>query len=365
MADIKAASTPQKFTFGGLSLYGKVLSFSGRGPRRYVLHESGKRKAGIAEDMGQGSNHLTVRLQWDGPTCAADYAAVKASFEKTPIALLVHPIHGRWQAFCTGPSDDVNYSQALDLISVNVEFIETETPATTPIDTPDVGTQSQIATASLTKMQQATAVYMGAVAMSQALQNKAIAVIQSTIADVESLDAPIDTMTETLTTTSGVVSSIMGSIFAIQAKGNAFATAVQAYLDMASDVYSGSDTTATAATSDQVALLLGACQSAAQVLQDTLIATSPTPAGAAEAVGALLESLADCLVLADSIAADRPPVINWTVPALMGIMRAAQLSAPKGSTIGVEARAVAILKLNRIPNPAAIRAGVVLRVPSQ
>src|SRR5665213_2726999 len=99
------SNAPQLFHFGTNYLSGNIVSFNGTAKRRHASHNFLKRKGAYVEDMEREQYRLTVRLVFTGPTCSSDYQNFKDSVDKTPTALLVHPISGKWVAFCEGPDE--------------------------------------------------------------------------------------------------------------------------------------------------------------------------------------------------------------------------------------------------------------------
>jgi prophage DNA circulation protein len=364
MAGPTYAATPQAFSWQGRLLQGYLLSFSGSSPRRVAAHEFLKRDGARQEDMGRGPRRLEVQLIFTGPTCAKDAAEFSTAAHADPVGSLVHPTAGQWLSFCTGPQYEVDFARAIDEIRLRVAFVETQTDAavTAAIDTPNVASAAQQATSALAKVDSALATFAGALALAraQAAVGQAMGAVDRVLDAVDTLAAPLDTVRGMLASIVGEASSVMGAIEGIAAQWNALSQDAQAYVDAASDVFSGDDTAAGSAA--QADSLLGTAEASALALEASLLASTPTAAGAADAVGAVEEALAACFVLADALAAARPPTILYTVPALVDVMTLAQQRY--GATTA-RARASDILGLNRIPNPAAIPAGTQLLIPSR
>lgn len=359
MADPKYPAAPQEFSFGGRRLVGQLLSWSGQSQRRHVVHEFPKRAGAIVEDMQRGPRRLEVRLVFLGDSCAKDFADFERAVDSNPKGLLVHPIAGKWQAFCGGPSNQVNFATAINQIDATVSFVETTLDATIQKETPDVATAAQNATAQQTKFQATCSKMMGELAKAQTFVASSLAKIDTALALVDTLEAPLDFMSETITALAGVSQQAIGAVLSIQAKGNALSTAVTNYVTGATDLFNGGDVPA--AQADQTATLLGVVLTASDDLTEALIAGSTTPAGAGEAVGDTEEMASYSLVLAEALKAARPPEILITVTELTDLVSLCVKRYP----VDPLARASDILGLNRILNPAAIPAGTRLRAPSR
>lgn len=359
MADLVSPATPQKFSFDSRDLFGFMVSFSGNNQRRHVVHEFLNRRGARIEDKEQAPIRLELQLEFLGDSCAKDYQAFKAAVAKKPTGLLVHPIAGRFNAFCLGPNESVNYSVALNEIRVQCAWIENELDGTTPRDVPDIGTQAQVATAWKTQMNKAIAAYMGAVALVDSKVGEVQSVIQAAVDSIDTLDDPIEGVRGAISGAVGVSSQVAGKLTAIQSKADVLSQTIDDYVSSATDLYNGADIQAGAA--DAADTLLGAVQAAAAESTAILIANSPSPAGAAEAVGNVEETAAACLLLGEAVIAARPPVIVYTVPELMNLVVLTQRRYGKNAA----ARADDIIGLNHIANPAAIPAGTRLRIPSR
>lgn len=366
MADPVYSAAPQVFSFRGRKLSGFLIGWSGQSPRRHVIHEFPKRRGARVEDMADGPRRMDVRLVFLGPqksgdqaNPAKDFADFEAFIRENPRGLLVHPVAGKWQAFCAGPAHSVSFDQAVDRIEVPVTFIESELDAAAPKDVPDVATAAQNATAQQSKFQSTTATFMGALGKAQAFTSQAIAQIDSALAVVDTVTAPMDLMASTITATGGVAQSAIGKILSIQRKGNVLVSSVTNYINAATDVFNGADTPA--GSSDATSTLLGVVQTTAEDLNQEQIAASPSPAGAGDAVGDVEEMVSLSLVLKEALQAARPPEIIITVPELTDLVSL----CVKRYKVNPLARASDIMGLNRITNPAAIPAGTRLRAPSR
>lgn len=365
MADPNYPAIPQGFTFQHRDLKGRIVSFTGQKRRRFVVHEFPKRKGARVEDMDRSPQRLEVKLVFTGDNCAREYADFTASVDENPYGLIVHPIAGKWQAFCEGPLEDVDLNRAVDLIEVRVAWTETELDAAVARDVPDVATATQEVTAQQSAYQQAVGAFMGALAKAEETRGKALAAIDSALGQLDAVTAPVDFMRDSVVAVSTAQSTVIGKVLAIQAKANLLTEDVTNLADATTDLFAGGEVAA--AIADNVDTLLGIVQQHAEDLQGELIADSPTPAGAADAVGAIDELVAACLTLSDAIAVARPPTIEWTVTKLTDVISLAQQIRDQA---GSQARSVMsfasdIMALNRIPNPAAILPGTVLLVPTE
>ena len=362
MPDPQYPSIPQAFTFRGRDLKGRLLSYAGKGTRRYATHEFLKRKGARIEDMERGPRRLDVRLVWTGDNCAREYQDFIADVDDNPYGLLVHPTAGRWQAFCEGPQDEVDLSRAVDMIEARVSWIETELDAAVARETQDVATATQEVSAQQSAQQMAVATFMGALAKAETTEARALAALDTALDTLDTVTAPVDFMRDSVVAVSTAQSTVVGKVLGIQTAANLLTQDVQNLVDSTTDLFAGGEVAA--ATADNIATLIGTVQQHAEDLNDTLMAAAVTPAGAADAVGATDELLASCLSLSDALEAARPPTKSYTVPALTDVISLAQLlRADSTSARNVLAFASDILNLNRIANPAAIPAGTVLLVP--
>jgi prophage DNA circulation protein len=358
---VAADSAPQAFTYAGRDLTGKLIRFNGATQRDHVDHRFLKRDGGRTEDMVRRPRRLEVDLEFTGRTCAHDYQDFEDFCDSNPTGLLVHPIAGRYQAFCEGPGYDVDFARALDEIHVRVVWVETELDASLPPapDTPPPATAAQSATSLLAQAEQAVANAMGQIAKGQGILAQYQAQLDAVLATVSSLSSPVDAVLAVLQQTLGEASSIVGTVSLIATKMNLLSQDTSNFIDAMNDLYAGSDTAPGSAL--QGASLLGTVQSDADATEDALNAGAATPAGAAEAIGAVEESLAACYVLANAVQAARPPTIVHTVALLTDVVTLAQelygQNAPQ--------RALDIMALNHIPNPAAIPSGTRLLVPTR
>lgn len=359
MADLVIASAPQAFTFGGRELVGRLVSFTGQTKRRSVDHVFPKRDGAVVEDMGRGQRRLAVRLVFVGPSCARDYQQLVSFLSENPRGLLVHPTAGRWNAYTDGPEDETDFARALDEIQARVEFREAVLDATVARDAPDPATAAQAATDQRSKFQKAVATYLAAIAKAEQVVGRGIAEINSVAAQIDNLDAPVDAVLGAIAGVAGAGSRVLGSALLIATKSTLLADTITNYVASARDLFSG---TAFFGNPSTTANLLGATEDAALDLVNALIASSPTPAGAAEASGAVEEQLAACYVLDAALKAARPPVVTFVVPRRMDLI---QVAMETGDPRTATQRASQILRLNHIHDPARIPAGTSLLVPTR
>ena len=360
------AASPQAFTFGSLQLNGRIVRFNGTQPRRFVVHQFPKRRSARVEDMEGGPRRLEVDLVFTGDVCARDAQTVKAQLAENPRGLLTHPFAGQWQAFCEGPTDSVDFAQALDGITLRVAFIESELDGVVQVpDAPDVASAQQQASSTLSAAQVTAAKFMAGIAKASAFTASVAAQMNAAIAAAETVTAPIDFVKAEIDQLAGLGSAAIGAINRIAISMNALAGDVQNYVDAANDVFNGLDTTPAAVANAQK--LLGTALAAAVDAQSAVDAAAKSPAGAADAHGAIEETIAACLVVDAAVRAARPPTVEVTVPGLtdllhfcVGFMHDRQINTRDPLTFASE-----VMGLNRITNPAAIPSGTILLVPSR
>ena len=371
MANLPGA--PQDFTFGGQRLQGFLLSFNGSTPRRRVIHEFPKRAGAVVEDMARAPRKLEARLVFtteyarssDGAvTIAASAASLYQGFlafvDANPRGLLVHPIAGQWNAFCEGPSEDIDFARSIDAVSVRVSWIEADLGAPIPADAPGVALAAQDVTAQQSIFRAGMAEFMGDLAKVDSLRESSRAELESALANVSLVEAPIDLIRDTVNDLEGLNSEVKGKINAIATHAALLNDDVTAFMGASTDVWSGTPPSASQAFS--VATLLGIVLQDSAVLEAALIDASTTPAGAADAVGQAHELVATCLVLDAAVKASRPPSILVVVPTTMDLItfcvRVRKYAEPL-------ARATDILGMNRISNPAMIAGGTKLYCPAR
>lgn len=359
MADPAIASSPQKFTFGSRELWGFLTGFSGQDRRRSVDHVLLKHDAAQVEDMAAEQRRLDVRLVFTGATCAADFKSFRDFVKANPFGLLVHPTAGRWQAFCVGPDEEVDYGRALDEVQSRVTFKETSLDAAPPPDVPDAATAAQSADAQKSQFQKAAAAFSGALAKATAFEQSALAQIDAAVSQIDAVNAPVDFVRDAIGGIAGVTSEAIGQVSLIATKSELLVQDVDNFLAQAGDTFGGADPVAGAASA--VDNLMGSIENSAQALEDEMISASATPAGCASAVADVVGMRAACWVVVSALDQARPPTVSYTVPELMDVLTVAMRTGPAATAF---ARASQILSGNRIPDPARIRVGTELRVPT-
>lgn len=367
MADISIAA-PQSFTFGTLQLEGVLLNFSGQSQRRGVVHQFPKRAGAFVEDMERAPRRLEVQLIFLGTNPAQSFNDFESTIHDNPTQLLVHPVAGKFTAFCEGPQHSVDFSQAINGIRVRVAFVESELDASTKADIPDVATAAQSASAQQSTYQKAVAAYLGAFAKLNTALGRARNSIDTVVANIETFTDPVTETVTQITSIPGVASSVIGALTAIRVTNDVLNQSISNFLTLSTDLFTGS--LAVAGSADATVNSLGKVQVSANILETTLIDTGSivpmagvpltTPAGAAGAVGSVEEMVASCLILNEAVLATRPPVIVITIPKLTDIVTFCQQRYPDNAI----SRANDILGMNKIINPAAIPAGTRLSIPS-
>lgn len=357
-------NAPQEFTYGNKNLSGRLISFNSDSKRRSVSHVYLKRDAGLVEDMANEQQKLVVQILFtsDLGNPVTAYRAFRDYVNSTPRALLVHPIAGKWFAFCEGPSEQIDFSHSTDEIKITVGFVETISSELIPVDVPNVATAAQNASAQVATTEASVAKFFGdlgkgASAFSVSTAH-AISAIDEQLSVIDTITEPMQTMTATLDSVVAARSGILGKINTIKTSALLLSQSVTNFVDAATDVFDGAEVLAGVALS--VSTLLNTVMQNTVRLQTDLIAGQATPAGSADAYGAADEQLASCMLLDDAVRAARPTAIYFTMPELTELVTFCQRRYKKNA----QARAADIMSLNRIPNPAAIKAGTVLLIPS-
>lgn len=350
-------SAPQAFTFGTQQLTGNLISFNGQSIRTGAVHRFLKRRGAIVEDMNAEPRKLSVELVFLGKNPAKDYNTFEAYVADNPTALLVHPVAGRYQAFCQGPDYQVNFAQAGNEIRVRVTFLESELDAQVRADVPDVATAAQLASSEKTNYQKAVAAYLGALTAANTAVASAKDKITGVVEQIDTFTDPITTLVTSALALPGVATSVVGALQSTQVLNEILDQQMSDFIDSANDLFSGDVVTAGAADSVQNLLLV--VLNTSQSLQDLLVSVG-SPAGAAEACGSIQEAAAACCVLSDAVVAARPQTVVIVVPRLIDLLSLCQIRYPNGDAI---ARCDDIKRMNHIKNPAAIPAGTTLVVP--
>jgi prophage DNA circulation protein len=357
-------ATPQAFTFANLEMVGVLTAFTGTDKTRHVVHQFLKRSGARVEDMKREPRTLEVTLQLLGNSTqspAQQFAQLVNHVRDNPVGLLVHPIAGKWQAFCHGPQHDVNYGRAVNQIAIRLQFTETELNAP-PVDVPNTATAAQNVTTAQTQYEIGVAEYMGLIAKAEVFVGSALATTDTAIAQLELVEEPIDFMLSTLSAVYGATSALIGKLTRVSTKAKILSETVTNYVAQASDsgvFFFGND--APVGGLQSVSTLLGNVETASQDLIDEMISVSPRNATSADAVGDTEVLTAACIVLADALKAARPPVISYTVPSDTDLLTLCQVRYRDSA----QAHAAIIQSMNRILNPAFIPSGTVLLIPSK
>lgn len=349
------------FTFGGRKLTERLESFSGRGQRRAAIHEYLKVAGARVEDMERSARRFEAHLEFLGDDCAKQFEDFVKFIDENPYGLLVHPSAGKFQAFCEGPSEEVNLQRSINEIVVRCSWVESNVGAPAPEpDVPGVPAAAQKATTQLSAFDQGVAVYMGAVGEAQARMAGALAAIQTAVAGVSSAADPIKDVRAAISTTVGATSAAVRAVSSVQVQAELLEQDAAAFISSATDFFDGESEQAGA--TDELDTLLGTVVARSAATQAAMLAASPTPAGAADAVAATEELVAACYVLSEAVKQSRPPVVLYTVPVTTDVVSLCVRLFPDADAA---VQASIVLGLNRIPNPAAVRAGTVIRVPSR
>jgi hypothetical protein len=233
-------NAPQDFSFQNRSLTGRLIGFTGETKRRGAKHQFAKRKGQRVEDQERGPQRLSVVLEFIGDDCAKQYQDFKATVDENPFGLLVHPIAGKWFAFCEGPSEDVQFGRSTNEIKVLVSWEESELDNRVEKDVPDVATAAQNATALNSKSQQASAALMGGIAKAQLFEARAVAAVDKVLDQIATAEAPLDFVRSSVAVIGGIKSAVIGAISQIAVKAELVAQEVTDFIASTSDVFDGS-----------------------------------------------------------------------------------------------------------------------------
>jgi prophage DNA circulation protein len=291
------------FRFKDLDLSGNLVSWNDKIGMRLAVHQYLKRDGGEVENMGSEPGRFVMRLCFLGDQWAKQYRALVAAIRQDPRGQMVHPLLGTLRVACEGISDAaVSPAAERDSINLSISFVEDAVDATVVAEgfvgpAARQGQISSLATQVTTAISQiASAASAGAVLTGAAISFAAAAVAAA------SSDTPDPSLDQKI---AGVVTSASAAITAVRA-----------------DPRAGTDATT-------------------------------------YALVALIEQLqAECMALAEAVAASKPTIVAYVVAGTTDI---ATLAARLYGADAL-ARVDELLTLNRIPDPHAIPAGMVLRV---
>lgn len=305
MAKQSVLSNVQSFQFKGIALMGNLTEWSDTRQPTLAVHRTLKRDGGTVEYMGREPHRFRGSLVFLGANWRTDFNNLLSSVDDDPTGLLVHPTLGQMQCACEGVTDArVVPGQMIDTYTVPISFIENNVDQKlSRLAAQGVGTKQQQVTAD----------------------------------------------TSALTTATASLPSSSVAVGSLVSEANAYASAA--------------GTSAFSATPDPslptrlAAVATNASAAIAAIEADT---AATTDASKYDAIQLATQVYASCLQLADAVAAQQPPMINYTVPGTTNVLALAALF------YGTDApnRVGEILANNRIPKPYAIPPGTVLLMAS-
>lgn len=268
--------------------------------QRLAAHEFIKVDGAYQEFMGSGADGYRFSLIFVGPNWRRDISDAIAHFRKNPKGLLVHPIHGRKRVGWKGLSPRVAPESAINAASMSVTFAEDNLdPAA---GQPSTGSAAAgVATDKASQLTTATA------------------------------GTSVTTRATVATLTAATIAYATAALAMTQG-----ATPDPTLPSLLASVRNGTTATLAALASDSAAL--------------NTLATSRTLA---------LETLAACYALDAVTQAQQPATETITLGGTVSLARLC------GDRYGADAATMRdlILAMNRIPAPAFMPAGTVLRLP--
>jgi prophage DNA circulation protein len=301
MADI--LTDAKAFRFKDLDLSGNLVSWNDKIGMRLAVHQYLKRDGGEVENMGAEPGRFVMRLCFLGDAWAKQYRALVAAIRKDPRGQMVHPLLGTLRVACEGISDAaVSPAAERDSINLSVPFVEDAVDATVLAESfiGPVARQARI-TSYAAKVTSAISQIASAVSAGATLTGAAITFGAAAV-HAASSDTPDPSLDQKI---EEVVSATSAAITAVRA-----------------DPRAGTDATT-------------------------------------YALVAHIEQLqAECMALAEAVASSKPTIVTYVVA---GTTDVATLAARLYGGDAL-ARLDELMTLNRIPNPHAIPAGMVLRV---
>jgi prophage DNA circulation protein len=291
------------FRFGPLELHGNLQRLSDTREQRVAVHEPLKRDGQKVERMGRKGHQFEASLFFVGPTWRDDLLRFQALVEDEPTRIMVHPVYGRLRMFCQKVGALVEPAAATNAATCSATFIENN------VDTKLTATAAD-----------------GVAARSQQVTAEIEATTTAFEAFPDSEDAGADLTDAAKEFRAATVAAFEGGAAdaSLTSKLDAVAVAVEAAVVAlrADDLY------------DEDATIFPAIQ-AGERLYDA------------------------CQLLRLAYLAERPPLIEYSVPSLVNIAVLA------GQFYGIDGlgRIDEILANNpEIENPAAIPAGAVLKM---
>ncbi len=123
--------------FKGHRLHGVAADLSDDDQHRIAVHEYDRRDGAATEWMGKGSWQSRITLVWIDADGFADRKTFFDDINTNPSGLLIHPIHGKRQATCSGTSGARLAAQESNTYTTPVTFMDNS------INPDDVATSSQ------------------------------------------------------------------------------------------------------------------------------------------------------------------------------------------------------------------------------
>lgn len=281
---------------------------------RLAIHEYLKRDGAEVEWMGNSPNRYTYSLVFVGSDWRAQYVAVAARLQTQPKGILVDPVFGRVKVACEGidgASWDVG--QATNAITVPIAFTSDEVDP-------------------------------------QSFQAEQTASVNVKASDITDAIDDFETQVAALRNTGFQPSAATVTSLALVSSTGA------AYAEAASDA--SNDNIADPSLDTKLSAVEASTSATITMLEAE--GTDLPNAELFPVVNGCEQVYARCLELSDAVSAARPVVISYTVPGDTGII--ALCARLYGSQADDQIEQV--LVLNRIPNPALIPGGTVLRLPS-
>jgi hypothetical protein len=292
----------QGASFHGIDLSPWITEWRDTRATGIAMHRYLKRDGGEAEDMGRDPHEAKVTLAYLGTNWRREYLRLQAKIDENPIGPLVHPIYGRMNAACSGPSDaGMNIADAVNLYTVPLRFIESAVD--TKVTAPELGPQA--------------------------------------------LQGDVDSKSDELTTAAAPFTASSTEVAGLQAASSAYAIAAVA-------------SSATNVRDPSLAQLLDSTRASAEAARAAVM-LDPAASSDAARFGVLIaiEQLYDaCTRLDDAVRARGSRVFEYTVPARIHVARLAQVFYPGDAM----ARIGEILANNarRLPDPGWIAGGTKL-----
>jgi prophage DNA circulation protein len=120
----------QGCSFKGFDLSRNLVEWKDTRQPSIAVHRFIKKDGGEVEVLGRKPHQAKITLAYAGPTWRSDWLPLAAALDQDPTGLLVHPVYGQMPAVCEGFADaTMNVEVAPNLYIVPLSFVEDQLDA--------------------------------------------------------------------------------------------------------------------------------------------------------------------------------------------------------------------------------------------